>query len=92
MTQSAQIQVRIDPKIKAEAQKVLEASGLSLSTAIKMLFFQTVQLKRLPLEIRDENGFTLQQQKDLIESIQECEKSTKGYSSAEEMHEDILKN
>ena len=42
---------RIDPKIKEQAEKVLEQLGISMATAMEMYLRQIVLQKRIPFEI-----------------------------------------
>lgn len=65
MSQSAQIQVRIDPNIKAQAQAIVKQLGLDLTTVIKMLLHQIVLLKKIPLSnditVKTEEKYTANQ-------------------------------
>lgn len=52
MTKSAMIHARIDPALKAEAETILEALGLSATQAIT-LFYQQIKLHHgLPFAVR----------------------------------------
>lgn len=86
----ASIHVRTDQKTKVKAQRILERLGLDLSTAINIYLVQIVQQQRVPFEIRTANGFTPAQERAIIREAAEARKSKKSYSSAEEMHRDIL--
>ena len=91
----AHIQVRIDDALKAQTQEVLARLGITLSTAVKMLCSQVVQLQALPLLSRDVNGFSpekAQRLRDSIEEVNDSQKkgTLKSYASAEEMMKDVL--
>ncbi|MBP8283972.1 MAG: type II toxin-antitoxin system RelB/DinJ family antitoxin [Chromatiaceae bacterium] len=49
---------RIDKKVIAEASAVLEAMGLSMADAIRLLLVRVAQDKALPFEIRVPNRET----------------------------------
>ena len=84
------INVRIDSDTKEAANKTFEALGLDISTAVKMFLRKAVDTKSIPFEVRTENGFTLEQERAIVKSVDETLKSGKRYSSAEEAHRDIL--
>jgi len=91
----AQIQVRIDDVLKHQAQEVLEKLGLSLSTAIKMMCSQIVQLQALPLQSRTVDGVSLERIQHLEESSLEIEEDiktgkVKGYTDMNKMMADII--
>ena len=85
-----QIQVRIDSETKKKAKEILDTLGLDISTAVKMLFRQIINTKNLPLEIRDENGFTLKGAEELRASILDAEKSGRKFKSGKELIKDAL--
>ncbi len=73
------IQVRITDEDKEEAQKILEALGLDLPTAIRMFLKQVQQNKGLPFEValepeRDENGLTKEEVEAIIQAQKDAEK------------------
>ena len=87
----AQIQVRIDAKTKREAKMVLEEIGMDSSTAVKILFKQMARTGRFPIELRTINGFTPNQEREMIRETKEAIKRGKSYATIEEAHKDILK-
>jgi DNA-damage-inducible protein J len=56
MGKTAYIKARIDPKLKAQAQRVLAKVGLSTSDAIRIFMRQIVLQKDLPVEVRAPNA------------------------------------
>ena len=50
MTKTATLNVRVDPDVKAEATKVLDDLGISMSSALNMILRNIARRKRLPLE------------------------------------------
>ena len=50
MAKTATLNVRVDPEVKAEATKVLDDLGISMSSALNMILRNIARRKRLPLE------------------------------------------
>ena len=48
---TANINVRTDAEIKAQAQKIFESIGLDLSTAVNLFLKQTVKVNNLPFVV-----------------------------------------
>jgi DNA-damage-inducible protein J len=51
MTASALVQTRIDPGVKARASEVLEAMGMTVSDAVRILLTRTAREGALPIEL-----------------------------------------
>ena len=64
---TANINVRTDANVKAQAQKIFESIGLDLSTAVNLFLKQTVRVNNLPFTIgavsvrQDEQDFSAPQ-------------------------------
>ena len=52
------VRARIDKQVKAEASEVLEAMGLSMSDAIRLLLVRIAKYKALPFEVKVPNAET----------------------------------
>lgn len=52
------VRARIDKQVKAEASEVLEAMGLSMSDAIRLLLVRVAKDKALPFEVKVPNAQT----------------------------------
>lgn len=52
------VRARIDSATKAEASAALEAMGLSISDAIRLLMLRIADEKRLPFEVKVPNNAT----------------------------------
>lgn len=64
------LQIRVDEKLKNNANMVLEDIGLDLSTAIRMFLNKTVALNALPFEInRNKKEIKIQQKHVDIEYL-----------------------
>ena len=48
---SANINVRTDAELKAQAQQIFETIGLDLSTAVNLFLKQTVRVNNLPFQV-----------------------------------------
>lgn len=79
------IQVRIDEKTKAKARKVFSKMGLDVSSGIKLYLTRVAQDETIPFVVRTENGYTLEQEQQLIRETEWAEKHGKRYSSVEEI-------
>lgn len=55
-TKTATIYTRVDPKIKAESEKVLNKLGISMSNAVCMFLHQIVIKQGLPMELNIYDG------------------------------------
>lgn len=84
------IQIRTKPSVKKGAQKILADLGLDLSTAINMYLVQVIRHKGVPFQLRTENGMTPEAESAILAELEWVKKYGKRYSSAEEMHRDIL--
>ena len=58
MPKSATVRARVEPQLKARAEAMLEAMGLSATTAITLFYRQIVQRRALPFEILVPNAAT----------------------------------
>ena len=73
MPRTATIQARIDPKIKAKAQEILNKLHISMSEAISMYLTQVTLQKGIPFDLKIPNELT-------AETIRKSEKG-------EELHQ-----
>ena len=58
MTQSATLRARIDETTKAKGDAVLEAIGLSVSDAVRLLYHRLIADQAFPLELKVPNAET----------------------------------
>lgn len=66
MPATALIRARIDPEIKQEASAVLEAVGLTVSDAMRMLLTRIAREKKIPAELFTPNAETITAMRDAI--------------------------
>ena len=91
----AHIHFRTDEEVKKKAQAILKILGLDLSTALNMYLHQIVLNEGVPgarcsHPVCFGGHIPPKLDKQLWEEEQEALKSGKTYSSAEELHKDIL--
>lgn len=77
------VRARIDSDTKARATEALEAMGLSVSDAIRLLLLRIAEEKRLPFAVKVPNSTTLKAMKELEEG------KGKRFSSADELFRDL---
>ncbi len=65
MSNDAVVRARIDSDVKARATEALEAMGLSVSDAIRMLLLQIAEEKRLPFTVKVPNAATVEAMAEL---------------------------
>lgn len=88
---SSTIQVRMNPKLKKDVQKILDAIGLDVSGAINIYFRHITLVQGIPFPLRSVDGLTLEQQKELRRLESEARRSKRSYGSARELFDDILR-
>ena len=84
------IQVRTDDDVKKRAKAILEALGLDLSSAINLYLRQIVIREGIPFKIVTENGFTTEEEIEMLRETEYAIKDRKEYDSAEKLHRAIL--
>ncbi len=85
------IQIRIDSKTKAAARKTLDELGIDMSSAVKLFLTNVVHRKGIPLDLLTENGFTLAQERALLEETQAAKDSGKRFATVEALMKDLEK-
>jgi len=66
MTKTDTIRARVEPKLKAEAEGILNSLGMNPSDAIRMFYKQVVMRKGLPFEVVIPNAETRRAMEDVI--------------------------
>lgn len=88
-TSQTTIQLRIDTKTKKEATKTLSALGLDMSSAVKLFLRNVVITQSIPLDLRTENGFTVEQEQQMIKETEYAKKYGKAYTNLDELFADL---
>ena len=65
MPKTATINVRVDEKVKAKAEKILGKIGISMSDTISMLLHQIALQKGIPFEVKVPNAETQRAMREL---------------------------
>ncbi len=75
MAKTAMITTRVNPDLKADAEKVLRKLGISTTEAINLFLSQVRLRKGLPFDVKIPNRVTLKAMKDAEEgrNLTECE-------------------
>jgi DNA-damage-inducible protein J len=68
------IQIRIDPKTKIAAKKILDKLGLDMSSAIKVYLMQIIISEGIPFSLLTENGLTMKQEKEILKASEEAKR------------------
>ena len=88
MAKTATMTIRLDPIVKKEAEEIYSHYGMTLTEAINIFFYQSLNVKGLPFDLRPS--------KETFEAIREVEdmkkhpENYKGYDNAEDMFNEIL--
>lgn len=82
MPKTEQIQIRLEPGLKAEAEAVLARLGLKPTEFIRMALRQLVVCKGLPFDARVPNAQT-------IAALEESPENLRRFGSVREMFADI---
>ena len=83
MNADAVVRARIDSDTKARATETLQAMGLSVSDAIRLLLLRVANEKRLPFTVQVPNATSIKAMKELDEG------KGRRFGNAEELFRDI---
>ena len=83
MSTDTVVRARIDSGTKAQAAEALQAMGLSVSDAIRLLLLRVAEEKRLPFAVQVPNATTVKAMKELDAG------KGKRFGSAEELFQDL---
>jgi DNA-damage-inducible protein J len=65
MAKTAAIKARVEPKLKAQAERILDELGLDVSDAIRVFYKQVVLRKGLPFDVAMPNEATRRALRDV---------------------------
>ena len=86
---SSMLHVRVDDALKAKATETLDAIGLSMSDAVRLLLTRIAAEQRFPLELKVPNAETLAAFEEAGEIIRS---GRARFSNAPELFADLEKN
>lgn len=89
MAKTENLNIRIEPEIKREAENTLNYLGLTMAEAVKIFLKQVIMTDSIPFEIKKPKY-----NKETLEAIEEAKKinkdsTTKTFSSIQELMEDL---
>lgn len=82
MTKTEQMHIRVDPRLKAEAEAVLSQLGLRVTEFVRMALQQLVLQRGLPFTVRIPNAET-------VAALNEPTDKLKSFASADELFADL---
>lgn len=90
--QTVQTQIRLDPKIKADANNLFKELGLDMSTAVNIFLRQCLIHEGLPFQVNQKKKL-----KKLLKSMDEAENllkdpKAKAHDTVEDLVKDLEKN
>ena len=97
-TRSSGMHIRVNPGIKARAEPILAAIGLSFSDVFNLTLNQICLKRRIPFELSSvqltENGYTPEFEAEILAEAEECyaavaNGTAKLYNNAEELFADL---
>jgi DNA-damage-inducible protein J len=65
MAKTEAIKARVEPKLKAQAERILDELGLDVSDAIRVFYKQVVLRKGLPFDVAIPNAATRRAMRDV---------------------------
>ena len=80
---SASLHLRLSPKLKRDAERVFDACGIDVSTAIRLFFVSVVAKQTIPLQFLTVNGYP-QEFEEELRTLADDRKNVSGPFSAGE--------
>jgi DNA-damage-inducible protein J len=87
---NATLSIRTNETTKKSAQLILNKLGMDLSTAVNIYLVKIVETRGIPFDVVTENGFTDEEEDQILSEVASIKKSKKSYSSAKAAHKAIL--
>jgi len=78
--------------MKKAASRTFKGMGLDISSGVKLFLHQVVKSQTIPFPIRTVNGFTVEQERQMIKEGNEALRHGKSYKNAKEMFNDMMKD
>lgn len=85
------LQVRVDLQDKDKASAILHRLGLNLSSAVNIFLKTIIKRKGIPFLLLTENGFTPEQEAELLKLSAKSKKSKKSFSSVKALMQELNK-
>lgn len=84
------LQIRLDQKMKNEANKAFKSMGLDMSTGVKLFLAQVVNTKSIPFPVMSADYWPEEKKLELIRDAEDALKNGKRYKNIREAHKDVL--
>ena len=88
---TATIQFRVEPKIKEKAFKIFKKNNMDMSLAISAMLIEVIKRGEPLVEMRTENGFTPQREREILEQMKNDE-SFGPFNTKKEFFDSLHKN
>ena len=82
--------INIDKKTQQKAAKIFKSFGLDFDSGIKIFLDNIIITKKMPFKQITENGFTQEQEDEMLKEAEWALKYGKRYKTIEEAHKNIL--
>lgn len=82
---SSHLHLRLPAKLKKQAQKIIEASGLDVSSAVRLYFAQIIMHQAIPLKFLTVNGLPPEFERELHALAEDKEHLIGPFDSTEEL-------
>lgn len=90
MAKTANINVRIDPETKSSAEELFASLGITITDAINIFLRKSIMEGGIPFEVKNPRyGRETELAMEETRAIMRGEISTKAYSSAKELFEEL---
>ena len=92
---TSMLHIRVDDDIKEQATQALNAMGLSVSDAVRLLLHRVVIDQAFPLELKVPNAETraaMEESRAMMASRREVGANPSGFATADDMFADLEKN
>jgi len=85
------LQIRIDQKTKAKAQRAFKGMGIDMSSGVKLFLTQVGNTGEIPFRIFSADNYSEKKKMLLRRESNHAVRHEKRYRSIKEMHREILK-
>ncbi|PIR46319.1 MAG: hypothetical protein COV07_04230 [Candidatus Vogelbacteria bacterium CG10_big_fil_rev_8_21_14_0_10_45_14] len=89
MNTQTTVQVRIDTKTKRAAERTLGEMGLDLSSGMRLFLRNVAITQTIPFQVRTINGFTPEEERQMLKEGEEARKSGRKFSSGKALLQSI---
>lgn len=89
MARTSNLNIRIDPDMKKKAETIYSQFGITLTDAVNMFIYQSVNCNGLPFDLKLSNVPNIETLEAMEESQKIIESGISRFKSAEEMFEDL---